>query len=176
MDSTTLLRLLKQSIDPERCSVAGVFPRDHLTIDMFPKFPGCCIANIDDSNKPGKHWVAYYVRGPNDYDFFDSYGLTPSHYAFALNSPTDLNTRSLQSDLSNTCGHFCLYFLHCKTLGFAMSNVLNSFSPIDLKWNDKLVRKFVSKVSNAPSFVHSALLLKPVSQVSLPKSFKRLLY
>lgn len=169
MDSVKIHQLLMKTIDSKKCSVAGVFPRDLVNIDNVQRFPACCIANIDDSHRPGQHWVAYYFRTPNEYEFFDSYGFTPSHYGFTMNSPYLFNTIPFQSDFSNTCGHFCLYFLHSKNLGFSLPNILHSFSPINLKWNDKLVKKFVSKISNSRYFVHSSSLPKPSSQFSIIK-------
>lgn len=118
MDSASLLHHLKRIIDPTKCSIAGVFPRDMLSLEWFKKFPACCIVNTDDSSKQGTHWVAYYTRSPQDYEFFDSYGLSPAHYGFEWLSPTTFNTVKLQTDFSNTCGHFCLYYLMLKHLAF----------------------------------------------------------
>lgn len=173
MDSTTLSQLLSKAIDPTKCYAAGVFPRDLLTFELFPRFPGCCIANIDDSSKPGQHWVAYYVRSANDYEFFDSFGLAPSDYRFPNDwiSPTYLTTFAVQSDFSNACAHFCLYYLHSKTLGFSLPTIVRSFSSVNLIWNDKLVKKFVSKFSRPHSFVHSPILPDPLTQVSIIKRF-----
>lgn len=178
MESPTVLGLLKQAIDPEKCSVAGVFPRDWLTMDRFARFPACCIVNTDKATQPGKHWVAFYLRTPNEFEFFDSYGLHPSLYQFdeLWSNPIEHNPVSLQSDFSNTCAHFCLYFLHAKTLSFPMSTIVRSFSPVNLIWNDKLVRKFVRKLSGSRSFVKSPSIPNTSSQVSIMKRFAKSFY
>lgn len=176
MDSSNLLELLKRSIDPDKCCVGGVFPRDYLSIDSFTKFPTCCIVNTDISSKPGQHWVAYYLNSPSDYEFFDSFGLTPAHYQFKLNFPEKLNSTSFQSDFSNTCGQFCLYYLHQKSLGFSLNDIITSFSKLNLRWNDKLVRKFLSRISNRKSFLTNPNITSPRIQISRAKSLTHRLY
>lgn len=173
MDSIKIQRLLERLIDPRKCFVAGVFPREMTKLTNFKMYPGCCIANIDKSTQPGKHWVAFYVSSPYDYEFFDSYGLSPSDYGFnyELCNPTSFNSLTLQSELSNTCGHFCLYFLHSKSIGFPMSIILRSFSLVNLRWNDKLLRKFVSKISNCRAFYNNPHIPLHSKQISLVKKF-----
>lgn len=173
MDTQTLSSLLTRMVSPKKCSALGVFPRDLVSIGAFTTFPACCIANTDPSTEPGEHWVAFYAAAPNDYEFFDSYGLRPDKYCFdlSLQAPSYLNHLALQSDYSSTCAHFCLYYLNAKTLGVSMPDIIRSFSPINLTWNDKLVKKFVNKFNNPRYFVHSANIPSPYSQISIVKKF-----
>lgn len=93
----------------------GVFPINHLPTILLPK-PFKIIVNLDESWKPGSHWVAIYsyLNGPTVY--FDSFGRYP---------PPDIETfiernssygwyhtkEKLQGDLSTLCGFYCIKFL-----------------------------------------------------------------
>ena len=49
-------------------------------------FPALFIANVDTSEKPGSHWVAFYFTKDPKGEFFDSYGLPPSNYIGTFSS------------------------------------------------------------------------------------------
>ena len=92
----------------------GTYPRDCLPEDI-PKSTGVII-NTDASTGPGKHWVAVY-NGPTHAVYFDSFGLPPLHKDIIQFldriSPSmwGHNTITFQSESTNTCGLYCLYFL-----------------------------------------------------------------
>ena len=48
------------------------------------------------------------------------------------------NLRQLQSGTSDTCGYFCLMFLHYMSLGLRIGHFLENFSS-DLRKNDQIV-------------------------------------
>ena len=49
---------------------------------------------------------------------------------------------------SDTCGYFCLMFLHCISVDFGIGHFLENFSS-DLRKNDQIVRNYVSKLYSA---------------------------
>lgn len=101
-------------------SVKGVYPADQL-----PKYirRGGFIANTDISSKPGRHWCAFYFDEAGQSEFFDSYGKPPQYYNSKFlsclldNSVVQLyNSQTLQSNFSNICGQYSLYFLEASVL------------------------------------------------------------
>ena len=131
----------------------GVFPSDRLPPDFlqsslcsassYVPFSVACIANTDPSNLPGQHWVAFYIdrsRSPPIFEFFDSYGLTPSDYNFPTISPNAHlihNPIALQSLTSTVCGQYCILYLYLRTL-FAMSAPKISNQPL-IQISDKIL-------------------------------------
>lgn len=155
MDSIELNDLLQKIIDSKKCAVLGVFPRDLIpSFHSISRFPSCFIANTDDSHSPGEHWVAFYCLAPNEYEFFDSYGEHPSVYNFPNFSLTYYNTRPIQHLNSNKCGHFSLFFLQARTSGSLFDYIIHSFSHFDLRWNDKIVHKFLLRFQKPKTFYH----------------------
>jgi len=73
----------------------GVF-----SADTLPSKPHLLVVNIDDSHKPGRHWVCAWVK--NGYgEYFDSFGQPPTaNFERYLNrhcSSWTFNRRHLQS-------------------------------------------------------------------------------
>ena len=58
----------------------GVYPSDQLPASVS-HYPALFIANVDTSDKPGSHWVAFYFTKEQEGEFFDSYGSPPSEYS-----------------------------------------------------------------------------------------------
>ena len=44
------------------------------------QYPQSFVANVDTSEKPGTHWVAFYFIDDQHGEFFDSYELPPHRY------------------------------------------------------------------------------------------------
>ena len=70
-----------------------------------------CIANTDIQSKAGQHWCAFYLKGLNQAEFFDSYGYPPEHYNnfFSLWMREhfvvkQLNTVQMQRKYCSMCG------------------------------------------------------------------------
>ena len=156
MRSTELQRTLEAMLDPSRVDFLGVFPRD-LEPHKFVRYPSCYVLNTDPSNEPGEHWLALFVTGPNDYEFFDSFAQLPATYGIDnLNVVCVMNFR-LQSWTATTCGHYCIYFLVHRSLGHSVRSISNSFSKFHSDWNDKQVQNFVKKPSlTRPHCYHSS--------------------
>lgn len=69
----------------------GVFPKDHVNPSML-KNGHSFIANLDDSNMPGTHWVALYTEN-NKSLIYDSFGRSSVEHTFE---------RALGRDLTST--------------------------------------------------------------------------
>ena len=122
----------------------GVFPSDKLpqTIETYP-----CgfVANTDPSHEPGTHWVAFYFVSKEEGEFFDSYGLPPNHYKSSFKNFLDkhsydwnFNDRKLQSNWSDVCGHYCIFYLSHRARGFSMKKIVQLFGN-DTMLNDTSV-------------------------------------
>ena len=72
---------------------------------------GGFIVNTDPDTKPGEHWLAVYYTKYNQFNFFDSYGLSPSTYGFDNGVFSQHNKRCVQAAVSDTCGQHCIYYL-----------------------------------------------------------------
>ena len=128
----------------------GVYPSDKLPRTVL-SFPSLFIANVDTSEKPGSHWVAFYFNKDREGEFFDSYGLPPSNYAgtftrFLNNNSKEwnFNSMTLQSTKSKVCGHYCLYYALFRCRNISLSTIVHRFSSNKSR-NDFLVRRFIIK-------------------------------
>ena len=112
----------------------GVYPSDQLPVSVS-HYPALFIANVDTSDKPGSHCVAFYFTKEQEGEFFDSCGSPPSKYSgtfttFLNNNSNQLtfNTVTLQSIYSKVCGHYCLYFALYRARQISMSTIVHLFS------------------------------------------------
>ena len=131
-----------------RNKFCGVYAEDRLP-ETLEQYPCGFIANTDPKGQPGKHWVAFYFRSPQQGEFFDSYGHPPQFYSddfvVFLNEHCQewiVNEKELQSLNSRFCGHYCIYYLMHRARGVSMETIVNRFSKNRLK-NDQLVNHFV---------------------------------
>ena len=116
MNSTAIEKILR-SDNRTRNVFGGVYASDRLPekVDMYPK---AYVANVDKSNKPGSHWIAFCFDSPSHVEFFDSLGQSPEPFPFSFVSflsnncsKWSSNERILQSPFSSVCGHFCIYYI-----------------------------------------------------------------
>jgi len=120
----------------------------------------CIIVNTQDSYLPGLHWLAIYKSRKNNYiDFFDSLGNSIFYYGGeiieflkAKGGLVRYNNCKVQSNNSNACGMYCLYFLIKRDKGVQFVNILNHFSSSELSTNDLLVKKYVRDIFKFPVF------------------------
>jgi len=133
----------------------GVYPSD--LIPRTLKVNHFIICNIDDSNNIGSHWYIVYRHTIKIIECFDSLGVNPEKRQFLakkfnIGSVTKIkcNVTPVQSQDSENCGLFCLYFIHNrlfnKDLGY--SELLNEifYSPND---NDAMVKDFCKEYYNS---------------------------
>lgn len=121
----------------------GVFPSDLLP---KPSYPSCFIANTQPSGTKGEHWIAIFINKEGYGDYFCSFGKQPiSEFVHFMNSHTvswNYNQRRIQSYFSSTCGHYCIFFLFCRSKGLSLSKIMSFFSKNTAE-NDNMIRMFI---------------------------------
>ena len=129
----------------------GVFPQDTLQNMHIRQLPVSFIINLDLSNQTGSHWIAVYIT-KNTVEVWDSLALSKTYLKqhgkyllrflkqFKLNR-TFFGSKKLQSDVSNLCGFYCLFFLiHRQEHKF--KECQSYFT--DIKTNDDRLSKYFS--------------------------------
>ena len=136
MDSYQLLSILHQDLYAMDTEV--------ISRDFLPSSgEGGYIMNSDASNKPGRHWVALYFPRNEAVEFVDSLGHPPEYYNITTWNYYKYNMIKLQSDQSQSCGYFCLYYIIHRSRGRSMETIMKDFTS-DLYKNEKTVRTFIS--------------------------------
>lgn len=119
--------------------------------DMLPKYipkrkARLIVANTDPSQRPGKHWVAYYFTPGDTVYYFDPTGHEPYNSALRRllkHRPKQrIFGRRIQG-IDRTCGYYCLYFILAMVRGYNFTIFGD-----DLAANDRLVRRWVKRNFN----------------------------
>lgn len=110
---TTNLQLLRIAKRMRIPYFRGVYMRDALPREIRRNESG--IVNLDDTDGPGTHWVAYAKRGDRVV-YFDSFGnLRPpreiARYLGSDNARIMYNHTAYQTYDQTICGQLCLLFL-----------------------------------------------------------------
>ena len=112
-------------------------------------YPCGFVTNTDPSHQPGTHWVAFYFVSKEEGEFFDSYGYPPNHYKGSFKDFLDkhsydwnFNDRKLQSNWSDVCGQYCIFYPGHRARGFSMNKIVQLFGN-DTALNDAKVSRFV---------------------------------
>lgn len=119
------------------------------TVVLFQNRPTLVVCNTSETY-PGQHWVAFYVYWRNSIpcaEFFDSFGKSPQYYE--INPPffvCKYNRSVFQSDKSDSCGLFCLFFLYYRLKKQNFKKIIRMFSKFSSK-NELLVNKFLLMIS-----------------------------
>lgn len=149
MDTIQLTLILRKD-KYTRGVFQGIYPSDKLPASVS-SYPALFIANVDTSDKPGSHWIAFYFTKDHEGEIFESYGLPPSNYSrtftgFLNNNSNSwiFNTVTLQSVNSKVCGHYCLYLALFRSRQVSMSTIVHRFSS-NKRRNDFLVKRFIEK-------------------------------
>ena len=105
---------------------------------------------LTPSTAPGEHWVAMLFNNPRSAEFFDSYGLHPIVYGLtdfldSHSSSWDYNSKTLQSLISEVCGHYTVYCILFRSRGCSLSEILTHFSS-NVNLNDKTVEHFIQNL------------------------------
>lgn len=127
---------------------AGVYPADRLP-RVWTRSTAI-VANTDEHDRAGQHWVAFYIDKHGTGTYFDNYGLPPldSRFLHRLrrNSTTHRwNITPLQGMLSQTCGQYCCVFLYFMCSGYNFNRFLNLFTD-DYERNDRVIVKLFRKI------------------------------
>lgn len=126
----------------------GVYPRDKLPRWVSTQQPCAFIINTDRSSGPGRHWVALWLDGKGKAEYFDSFGLPPSHLEiknFILRHchTYRFNSRLLQDMTSSFCGLYVIFFVYMKSRGASLTRLLASFFAYRAWTNDRVVLRHV---------------------------------
>jgi len=142
-----------------RCTRAKqyyVIPNNHMSkVNFAGPYPIAIIQNIDSDDKPGIHWVAYWIPKmfPLTYSFMDSYGKSPDYYK--LSTPDgrmmEFNSLKLQTDKTSLCGHFALHYLYLRAIGYSHKEYIDIIYGKSVP-PETVVRRFYSRLSLFPSF------------------------
>jgi hypothetical protein len=115
----------------------GTLPCDKLSDIKVNSYPTCLIANADNSNEKGSHWLSVYVQSPNEVNFFDSYAEDISkykdieHFVYSVSKqqpPLQLTDSPLQGETSDVCGHWCILFIRLRSKGLSFNDFVNIFN------------------------------------------------
>ena len=109
------------------CDYMGAF-----ALDELPNNPTKFIVNTDTGNLPGQHWIA--VNGNSVFDptgYYYPASLVKHLYKYY--DSLIFNYDSYQNPLDNTCGLFCLYYLHFRTIDLL---------PYSFAYNTRIVSSF----------------------------------
>lgn len=126
----------------------GVFASDKLP-NVIRKKPCSIIANTDESNKPGQHWVAFFIPKSGAIEFFDSVGRKPGKSGF-IKFITDngrefvYSKKRLQGTFSTTCGYYATMYLLARSRNISRRKFFNMFST-DLSENDEKIQNLFRK-------------------------------
>lgn len=117
----------------------GVFPCDKIP-DIY-KLPSALIVNLDNSDKPGTHWIAIFFDKIGKCEYFDSYGRKPPieilNYVGKQTNRYTFNNKCIQDLWSISCGQMCLYYLIWRCRGISFKQIINSM------FNDEFITGFV---------------------------------
>jgi hypothetical protein len=136
MDTSQIVNILDSD-----CSLtklfSGVFSSDQLP--QLCQTPAAIVANLDPHNKPGSHWVAFYIENEVG-EYFDSYGLPPLLPIFENFLKINCkrwkhNTKCMQSLSTKVCGHYCIWYLSQRARGFSIAEIQKPFTN-NTKMND----------------------------------------
>ncbi len=133
----------------------GVCASDQL--DLVKENDFAVISNIQNSNEEGLHWVCFYkTRDMKFVEFFDSIGNDVASYGESfvkfINKFPGVRQCSIQfqSNTSDVCGKYCLWFLFNRRKGISYEKILQLLSK-DKTQNDNMIRRFMEK-TNFPKF------------------------
>lgn len=126
---------------PDTCS--QIFANN--TKKSTPRF---YVLNTDKSFGAGEHWCLVFFFPPSNCEFFDPLGFHPGVYGFDVPlleqaSLITFNNVRVQSLVSSTCGHHCIYYSlkRCRNIG--PGDIIRTYDPTNFAANDEMVFKFV---------------------------------
>ena len=105
------------------------------------------IANTDNSDGKGKHWVTFYFNAYGFDDYFDSLGKPPEYYGFRHFRQRRywMNCDQIQDSNSIVCGLYCIYYVMNRCAGKTMKDIVEPFDINNRTKNDAFVVDFVNK-------------------------------
>lgn len=152
MDSMVIHTILHKDRTVSR-QLKGVFAANDLFNLNISN--GLYIVNTDERGEPGSHWCVFYFDN-HESEFFDSMGQPPEFYhayfkdyLAVQKKPYKYNRTQLQSERSNICAMFCIYYCYLHSRGNALRNIVERCQ------NDEHVFDFVTEKFDIKYTVHS---------------------
>ncbi len=128
----------------------AVIAADEFDQVLIEKFPFFVIFNESPRSHSGTHWCVALFKSRHsriECHIFDSFGVPMKkqniEFNFVINSE---NLRQLQSNSSQVCGFWCLYWVYCKLANVSSDNFVSQFSQ-NTEQNDKIVSKFGKRLA-----------------------------
>jgi hypothetical protein len=154
MDSYQLRYCLLSTID-DYTYVCAVDQLHNIKTDSF-----FVICNNQPSTENGMHWIAFHKsKQEKNVQFFDSFGLPLQFYPKQMiefckkhGINVSFSDKQYQSNFSDLCGNFSLYFLIKRAKGYTFDQIVKCFDTINLVENETIVKDFVSQNFKFPSF------------------------
>jgi len=130
----------------------GTFPRDKLPKQI--KTNHFAIVNTDVSSGNGVHWFCIFRYSTSTLEVFDSLGIDNEKkgllhsFNYGNLREVEFNATQFQSNDSDSCGKFVLYFLinRLHNLDHSFKDLLNEIFEPNLEENEKKVEKFYRNV------------------------------
>ena len=123
----------------------GCFPSNKLPRCRF--WPCAMVANFDEHNKPGSHWVVIFA--PNKYRayFFDSLGtdgvLPIKRYLNRNFAYVTHMRKKFQKPRSSVCGQYAIFFVYILASGFPPRKIPHLLSSV--RNPDRFVVDYVNR-------------------------------
>ena len=133
--------LMKLEVTADR--FMGVYSSDNLPERI--ESGGCLIANTDPSSASGRHWISMFKRQRREdstVEYFDPLGKRPAQGAmtdYFRDKSYVYNCKQLQSNDSESCGLFCIFFLYYRCLGYSMNSIVDDLLTDDVNTNEFII-------------------------------------
>ena len=110
----------------------GVYAFDKLP-EKVDRYPKAFNANVDTGDKPGSHWISFWLKSPAQSEFWDPLGQKPNTYT------SSFVTFLVRNSSTNVCGHFCIYYIFYRCRNVSMNAIMYKFTS-NLEQNDNNLR------------------------------------
>ena len=131
-------------------NIVGVFAADQLP-EHVANYPYGFIANTEKRQETGQHWCAFYIPRGGRGEFFDSYAQKPDVYNAYFDEwlkkhvlSVKRNQTRIQSNYSNVCGLYCLFYLRQRLNGHSMEDIVKVFSDVNVNANDQFIYDYMT--------------------------------
>ena len=125
----------------------------------FPKSdPAAYVINLDESYKPGSHWVAVYLdRKHKQANYFDPVGMPPHPACAPLleTCPIVRYNRIVLQDRTMVCGQFVTMFLLLRARGYSFDETIDR---LNHPQNDLIMHKMFKPIFPHLPFYPSGFL------------------
>ena len=154
-------RLKKMLLGTECSAETTVLACDQLP-EQKPSPNTAFIVNLEESWRPGNHWIVLYIVDDNCVELFDSLVTSPdinNKYIKSFISKYKILKKNagvrLQNELSESCGLYCVYFVYfrCKKK-LSIHQIIEQLFSDDTLMNECKVVAFSNEVYDRTLFQH----------------------